>query len=511
MERDFSDSTKQGLISFFSNKDNLYNDDISEDNLLDCQEASNVDFDIFADEIEAYTSAANNGVAFADIQLLGLISKINFVFEGAQQLDANYAGLVNIHATAATGNYITGLQIMADAISLDKLGKTEEEILCSIGQNPNGGIFGNSEYCKDILKDVNIPNKEYAYMLGLISEEAANKYINALVSSKDNVCDLSDEEKQQIITLYELYHKDYEDNMNDFLSPIYLYGYIGEAIDIKVITYTAPEPYRTILLENVGDMEILDVDIDNNESQAYYPNKKGIKFDIERWNGDYTTFFHECGHALDDLLVEGEGRLSTTYSKDDRYLINVLEADVRSVVTASVDDKMIEKGIPEADRENMRTEIVEGIMNCYDRAYDEPVFDEKTAEIYNLVKEDVKNGNTGTSSDIYSAFTGKLLETDAGHPALSKNKEDSYWTEGEYNKKTKEYTPRYSEDGTIVYKDSVPKEFFAEHFAAQMTRDPEELDGIYGIADASGNREERFHETIPYMEEMMEYALEISN
>ncbi len=81
MERDFSDSTKQALIAFFSNKENLYNDDITEDNLLDCQVASNVDFDIFADEIETYTNAANNGMVSADIQLLALISKINFVFE----------------------------------------------------------------------------------------------------------------------------------------------------------------------------------------------------------------------------------------------------------------------------------------------------------------------------------------------------------------------------------------------------------------------------------------------
>ncbi len=509
MERDFSDSTKQGLISFFSNKNNLYNDDITEDNLLNCQVASNVDFDIFADEIETYISAANNGMAFADIQLLALISKINFVFEGAQQLDANYAGLVNIHAAAATGNYITGLQTMADAISLDKLGNTDEEILCSIGQNPNGGIFGNSEYCKDILKDVNIPNKEYAYMLGLFSEEAANKYINELVSSKDNVCDLSDEEKQQIITLYELYHKEYQENIEDFLAPIQWKGYTQEAIDIKVISYTAPEPYRTLFLDKVKYIEIIETE--HRATEYYKSDGHCLYLNVSSWEGDYTTLFHECGHAFDDLMVEGEGRLSTTYSKDDTYLINVLEADVRSVVTASVDEKMEEQGIPEADRGKMRTEIVEGIINCCDRDYDKPVFDKRTSEVYEAVTEDVKSGNTGTSSDIYSAFTGKLLETDAGHRALSKNKDDSYWTEGEYNKKTKEYIPKYSEDGTIVYKDSVPKEFFAEHFAAQMTRDPGELDGIYGIADASGNREERFHETIPYMEEMMEYALEISN
>ncbi|MBQ9935211.1 MAG: hypothetical protein IJO70_05115, partial [Lachnospiraceae bacterium] len=384
--------------------------------------------------------------------------------------------------------------------------------LCSIGQNPNGGIFGNSEYCKDILKDVNIPNKEYAYMLGLISEEAANKYINALVSSKDNVCDLSDEEKQQIITLYELYHKEHQENIDDFLAPIQWKGYTQEAIDIKVISYTAPEPYRTLFLDKVKYIEIIETE--HIGTEYYKSDGHCLYLNVSSWEGDYTTLFHECGHAVDDLLIDN-GELSTTYSKDGVDLKSVLETDVRNVVTASVDEKMAEQGIPEADREKMRTDIVEGIMNCCDRDYDEPVFTGDTGKVYQLVIDDVKNGNTATSSDMYSGFTGKLLETDAGHPALSKNKEgyyiSSYWTEGEYNEKTKEYTPKYSEDGTIVYSKMIPVEFFAENFAAQMTRDPEELDGIYGIADASGNREERFHETIPYMEEMIEYATEISN
>lgn len=508
MDRDFSESTKQGLISFFCNKENLYNDDITEDNLLDCQEASNVDFDIFADEIETYTTAANNGVAFADIQLLGLISKINFVFEGAQQLDTNYAGLVNIHAVAASENYISGLQAMAEAISISGLGDTKAEVLYNLGKKGSSGIFGDAYYCKNALSGVNIPNKEYAYMLGLLSEEAANKYINALVSSKDNVCDLSYEEKQQIITLYELYHKEHQEDMDDFLAPIQWKDYTQEAIDIKVISYTAPEPYRTLFLDKVKYIEIIETEYRGTE--YYKSDGHCLYLNVSSWEGDYTTLFHECGHAVDDLLIDN-GELSTTYSKDGVHLTNVLEADVRSVVTASVDEKMAEQGIPEVDRAKMRTDIVEGIMNCCDRDYDKPVFTGDTEIVFNLVIDDIRNGNTATSSDIYSGFSGKLLETDAGHPALSKNKDNSYWTEGEYNEKTKKYTPKYSEDGTIVYSKMIPVEFFAEHFAAQMTRDPGELDGIYGISDASGNREERFHETIPYVEEMIEYATEISN
>lgn len=486
MERDFSDSTKQALISFFSNKDNLYNDDISENNLLNCQATSNVDFDIFADEIEAYTNAANNGIVFADIQLLGLISKINFVFEGAQQLDANYAGLVNKHAASIMDYYLPSLQAMVDVISVGGLGDTEAEILCNLGKKGSRGIFGGSDYCENVLSGVYSPDRLHEYVEGLQNEEAANKYINALVSSKDNVCDLSNEEKRQIIILYELYHKEYGEDLTNFIAPILENGYEKETIDIKVISYTAPEPYRTLFLENVGDMEIIDVDIDDSVPQSYVGDNK-IKFDVEKWNGKYTTFFHECGHALDDMLVEN-GKLSLTYTKNGLHLADLLEMDVRSSISKKVTEIMNREDVPAEDRSRMRRKIVEGIMNCYDKDYVEPVFsDEKTQDIYKLVVDEVKNDNSACSSDIYGGFTGNLLQNGAWHDAIQLDKngqiDDHYWVKGEVVCGTdgnRQFVPMKSDDGTLAYKDSLPSEYFAEHFAAKITNDPKELEGIYG-------------------------------
>lgn len=516
MKRDFSNSTRQALIDFLSNRENLYNDDVSEENLMDCQDADNMDYDMFAEEIEAYIKSANDGLIFADLQLLGLIGKINYVFYTAQQLDIEYAQKVELDATTTLEVFLTGLQSMVDAISLEKLGNTEAEILCSIGKHPTSGIFGDSDYCSSTLKDVNKPYPMYGCYItsGLPDIKDTEKRIEELANSKENILDLSDTEKQELIMLYESLHEEYGHNLNKCLSLMYYgYGdYEKDADNIKVISYTAPEPYRTIFLENIGEIRVLDTEfagIDN-----YSSKEAGLYLNVNSWNGNYNTFFHECGHAIDDLLVE-DGELSTTYSKNGVYLTDVLESDVRNVVTASVDEKMEEQEIPEADRPKMREEIVEGIMNCCDKNYDKPIFYDNTAKVYDLVIDDVKSGNAKASSDIYGAYTGNLLQGTTGHSALRKNKDDyyyySYWTEGEYNEKTHEYTIKYSEDGTIKYSKMIPVEFFAHNFAAQMTRDPGELDGIYGLAKEDGNRNERFRESIPFMDKMIQDAYENMN
>ncbi len=72
------------------------------------------------------------------------------------------------------------------------------------------------------------------------TSSANNGIVFAYISSKDNIYDL--------------------DN-------------VKEAIDIKVISSTAREPYPTLFLERVRDIKIIKTNIDD-EAQAYVPRKK---------------------------------------------------------------------------------------------------------------------------------------------------------------------------------------------------------------------------------------------
>lgn len=81
---------------------------------------------------------------------------------------------------------------------------------------------------------------------------------------------------------------------------------------IKYLAYTAEEPFRSIYLRYLRDYMIGD---GNMKEGAYYdPNNKTINFTYKDCfkndpRGEYTTFFHESGHGVDDVadLVRRNG------------------------------------------------------------------------------------------------------------------------------------------------------------------------------------------------------------
>lgn len=74
--------------------------------------------------------------------------------------------------------------------------------------------------------------------------------------------------------------------------------------NIKYLAYNAEEPFRTIFLKSVSKYSIGDGNL--NGGAYYRPWAHTVNYTYSGSfendpRGGYTTFFHECGHAIDDL------------------------------------------------------------------------------------------------------------------------------------------------------------------------------------------------------------------
>lgn len=332
---------------------------------------------------------------------------------------------------------------------------------------------------------------------------------------------MSDEERQQVIEIYEQLNREYAANMNQCLQPLKAEGYDDDIIYIKALAYTAPEPYRTLYLENAGDIEILDLHYDKSKPQCYSTmdvdgdgkNETGLCLNIdESWVSDkekrYRTFFHESGHALDDILDGGTGdglQYTSSYTDEngDR-LTDALQRDVRGKIRECVGQQLEETELSDFEKAVVTNQIANGIMNCYDQVKDYPMMEdcsfretdilsaEDMQKILNHTVTEIRNANAGPSSDIYGGYSGNLLACQDAkgnlnncHPAIQSNSENilySYWIEGTDASTESVFVPRI-ENGSVVYKNSQASEFWAENFSAQMTGSESELNGISGRLD----------------------------
>lgn len=115
----------------------------------------------------------------------------------------------------------------------------------------------------------------------------------------------SNEEMQSLIDQFESEHPEDARELDRILSSGKNNKLTEEDIlRIKYLAYTAEEPYRSIYLRYLDKYEIGD---GNMKEGAYYsPADQTINFTYKECfkqdpRGEYTTFFHESGHGVDDL------------------------------------------------------------------------------------------------------------------------------------------------------------------------------------------------------------------
>ena len=313
--------------------------------------------------------------------------------------------------------------------------------------------------------------------INILKEYLQENYID-VYSVMPNRESLPQGDKEFIISLFEICYPEYAENINICLEPIVEEGRTDVATNIKVIAYTAPDPYRTIFLETINDIKLVDLHYDDGVAE-YSRTEGGIRFNIDEF--DYNTFFHECGHAIDDQLIKGKDYLTGVYQNEEGYtLAQTLENEVRENIRECAEAYINKQNI-EGDYSGVITEIENIFMNCFNKDNYQFNFSSKFVEnCYYYTEECLNSEIKYIASDIYGGFTGNLLRNVNGHDVISHpDTKDAYGYWVVTNKLDAEGIPipTYEKDGSFAYR-MQEKEFFAEYFSAHMVYNEEDLGSI---------------------------------
>ncbi len=336
-----------------------------------------------------------------------------------------------------------------------------------------------------------------------ISEEDKKKldeyYEELAVYYRENnkIESMDEDEKAFLIWYFEAKHPEYAQNMNTCLTPISEAKRDDIVTNIKLYAYMAPEPFRMVYLEMAGDIKIVDIECEGRSN--YSSEKGGISIDLNRANNKefYTTFFHENGHMIDDLLAD-KGYLTGSYeNQEGMTLSETLENEVRENIRQCAEGYLTERGYDAETKEAIIAEVENAIMNCFNKDDYNPTFgNEYVKDCYEYVYNELDKEVSDISSDVYGGFTGNLInDEETFHQVIKKPGEKEtygYWVKTKATKNGIE--PIYASDGSLQYR-TQEKEFFAEYFAAHMTHNVKDLESLDG----------------PLLDDSKEYADEYMN
>lgn len=340
---------------------------------------------------------------------------------------------------------------------------------------------------------------------GLLS--AIGRYYDGKVSPymrKTSGYDISNfnEDRDLIIEYYEYLNPADAKNMNHFLKALAKDGdkrYLEDIKNIKYMAYTAKEPYRSVFFKYVKELKIGNYDYHGkdskgNENAQYYDSgSKKLYIRLHETNpngvsdegrddprGAYVTFFHEVGHAIDDLSQKDNKFLFfTTKVKNtsvDGAGVTVFESaenDVKENIKNSVNEYVEKKGYRLSNTN--RNAVVKALMtpnfsgfpaNSTEKKVYDAIISAYTADFTaNVTESTVYNG----ISDIYGGYTDNKLKGTYGHP-------DYYWI-----------------DSGGKFDGSQGEELFAHIFARYMASNDEVIEVM----------KEYFPSTISNMEKFM--------
>ena len=309
---------------------------------------------------------------------------------------------------------------------------------------------------------------EYVKTENSIKAEAEQVFIQPLDKRGENpLSQVTEQEVDQEIGTFEGNHTNEVKKLNKFLKS-------GDSDDltendirhIKYLLYTAPELYRSIYLNHISKFKIEETD-NTNKNAFYMPWRHSVTYSYpESFNNDprgpYTVFFHECGHAIDDLGEESKWLGSDTekyqFKSDDLgrdvTLREAIEYDVyynennRHSVTY-IANMIKESG---CDGKNGDVNHVIDALKNGDINYLKTIDDNK---LYHRVKKEVTKGINDVAyeavSDVYGGVSYNKLRGDGyGHS-------DDYWKD-----ETK-----------------AAKELWAEYFSYNIAGNAESLAAVY--------------------------------
>lgn len=304
------------------------------------------------------------------------------------------------------------------------------------------------DYSKDLVYEfgsltnagsgtVTVADSFAAYLLRRnLSREEYEEYkaLTAKALKGDPVLFLTADEKKRFIELYETVYPSDADNMESIVNIFENECYVGrkeDLMNIKVLVYTADEPYKSVYIKNISRVK------KGDPNYTRYPHASNGAFYVNLAKGadkktsvTYSEFFHETSHCIDYYLGSEKG-FTVSYKDGDTGLSlqDVLEADVRTRIHNTVDDYFkANSGYTVMQQEIIRAHVEDAIMNQIDYpSYGNPNFTlivstgpfvdpEDVKNCYNYVRNDIKNKLVGFAHDNYGGLTGNtFLNQDAGH------------------------------------------------------------------------------------------------
>lgn len=230
--------------------------------------------------------------------------------------------------------------------------------------------------------------------------------------------------------------------------------------NIKYLAYNAEEPYRSIYLKNLSKFKISNADL--NGGAYYKPVFHNLNYSYpddfkSDPRGPYTTVFHECGHAIDDLSDETKWWGSDTENFKIRSDAMGKEVTLREAIeydvyyntnnphsVTSIANQVISEG-KFGSRGNVDKVIAAFKSGNTSRLSNDDL------NLYNVVINQ-HNRTTGKSaqyeavSDVYGGVSHNALRTNYGH-------DTDYWNN----------------------KNNAGMELWAEFYSYNMARDTENL------------------------------------
>ena len=413
---------------------------------------------------------------------------------------AYYYSMAAYYSTLATNDYITYCYWRGKEEEFDNI------------ESLTSGLFKDSICFRELcLANTNDPNSVGLNPLTIVNNLAddvlKNKFKDRLdVTRKhreayENACNkpldfssMTDDEKQIIIDYYEMTHPEDKKKMDKALKPFKDEGYDEHVTNIKVLTYTAADPYRELFIDHAKDVKVKNLHFKGTShySPNGYPFIDGIYLNVDGSDFDptnassYNVYFHEVSHGIDNRTGKGTAVTSTYRNSKGQSTNDVLQIDVTNNIANHAQNYFDSINLQEPDKSLYTYEVIDKIMNTIDASQDGMLsasdFSSKEAyDCYLEVTDSISNELSGRTSDVYGGFTGNTIYNRYLHYATTGKDENGntyyrlYWVKGDIDEKGNRSIDY--KDGNVQYTDHISSEFFAENMAANMTRETAEMNG----------------------------------
>lgn len=274
--------------------------------------------------------------------------------------------------------------------------------------------------------------------------------LRALLENYAKKGTVTDEDKDAYILLFETYYADYRRRLGVLLEALPE----DQLREVKYMIYSAEEPYRSIYLSELESYQMGNLSGEDTGYFSFIKNTVNVDLTKEETNprGSFTTFFHECGHAIDyNYQADGSFYSLTWRNAEGKSLQDVIYEDVRNDIAQIVVRYTVE--------EETQQVLMEYVMGAGSISVDSLSAAEKKilANIQEYYNREMAGAVNEACSDVYGGVTNNIIHGSYGHWS------DTYW---------------YSANGTATGAQS--KELWAEYYSYCITGNEEALARLRG-------------------------------